>query len=56
MVVIEYNDKRFWKQYRYVVKIYVNWILQETHPYNDLSEIHLQGFTLKEMVSWHTKN
>lgn len=47
MVIIRYNNSTLGK--RFVVKIYKNWQLEETYPYDNLSDIHLQGFILREI-------
>lgn len=54
MVIIKYNNRLLGK--RYVRMVYRNWMLYETYPYDDLSDIHLQGFTLRTITKWHTNN
>ena len=50
---IKFNNSNLGK--RYVVMKYYQWELWETYPYDRLDDIHLQGFTLREL-KWHTEN
>lgn len=54
MVIIKYNNRTLGK--KYVLMSYRYWMLMETYPYDDLSDIHLQGFTLRTITKWHTNN
>jgi hypothetical protein len=54
MVIIEFNNTGLGKAR--VVKCYDNIWLLRSCPYDRLEEIHLQGFTLREITKWHTKN
>ena len=54
MVIIKYNNRTLGK--KYVWMSYRYWMLMETYPYDDLSDIHLQGFTLRTITKWHTNN
>ena len=53
MVIIQFNNFNLWK--RWVTKLYLEWVLERTHPYDRLAQIRLKGFTLREL-KWHTKN
>lgn len=54
MTIIKYNNRTLGK--KYVLMSYRYWMLMETYPYDDLSDIHLQGFTLRTITEWHTNN
>ena len=54
MTYIMFNNSKLGK--RYVVKEYKDWKLMRTYPYDSLADIHLQGFTLRELKNGDRNN
>lgn len=56
MTYIEFIKSNLKRSKRYRVTKFVNWIDVEYIPYDSLADIHLKGFTLRELKNEDRNN